>query len=162
MHMILFCLTVLQSAFPASWLLSLIPGIDWHRICRTISAFGVGWLIQSLPNCPCGIRGLSGCAEASLCLEKPAWSCWGAERWPDSLWCYPAEYCSSSSFLPAGLSDRAAVWLWGTLFFPEYFNFSYPAVRGNLSMSFFSSGHCPLQLPFCKSWFAMLTVEQGV
>lgn len=112
MHMILFCLTVLQSAFPASWLLSLIPGIDCHlpsppSVRRSLSEFVVGWLIQSLPQYPCGFWGLGGYAEALLCIEKPAGSFWGAERWPDTIWCYHAEYCCSSSFLPAGLPGRA-------------------------------------------------------
>lgn len=82
MQMILFILTALQSAFPGSWLLSLIPGIDWPPPALVVSAgisLDLVWGGWSHPF-PCGILGLGVCAEALPCMEKPPWELLGCRE----------------------------------------------------------------------------------
>lgn len=163
MHIILIRLTVLSLHFQA--VVSLPRSRYWLTPPRNISGFGVGRLVPSLPQCSCGIPGLGGCAGALLCMEKPAWEllgCREVSRHSLTLSCRILLFLLLPPCWTPCYSNRFEFYfevLYSSL--KSLFNSCYPPRREFLSVFFFSSGHCPLQLPFCKSWFVMLAVEPG-
>lgn len=139
MHIILIRLTVLSLHFQA--VVSLPRSRYWLTPPGTSLDLVWGGWSHPFPSVPVGSQGWVGVLEPCCAWKNQPGSCWGAERWADTPWHYPAEYCCSSSFLPAGLPATAT----GLNFTLRYFILPWRIcltlvthLGENFSVSFFS------------------------